>query len=316
MTMEIRELRAKWQSYRQRLLRADYNQADEQLKLVIYFADHNPVIGNILNQLRTNPVYNSFNADEWIAGRKDADVMGAGDTNLGFSLDEEERTVQILKVLERAGRNGNLWGLGTKTYGGRDSALINYVRSAIEVFFEPFYNFIDNELRSMESLISPSDIMKQMQSLVDNTTSTQYPQTHKLLTDAYRQLFTLTATDSDSSWYQIGYSCRHVLIKFANETFDPNYVSVGQDQPKGDDAKEKLKWIVRYFLKQGEAGDRYREAIEDIVQANWKFVNNFGHRQESATQEDAKLAVIYTYLTISIVDNIISIQKTKKTSEG
>lgn len=307
MTTEIRDLRAKWQNYRQALLRADYNHADEQLARAMYFADHSPLIAGILNRIRSTPMYNQFDAEQWSAGRRDANVFGAGNTNLGFSLDEEERAAQHLKVLEMTVQKGDngLLSLGTKTYGGGSTRYVDYVHSAIEVIFDPFYQFIDTELRSMESLITPTDMIGQIQSLVDSMTSIRYAQTHKLLTDAYRQLFTLTADSSGVSWFQLGYTCRHVLIQFANEVFDPRYVPEGQPQPKGDDAKEKLKWTVRRALKQEGAGDQYRGAIEKIVQANWDFVNSVGHRQKSATEADARLAVIYTYLTISVVDSLI-----------
>lgn len=305
MTTEIRDVREKWQNQRQALLRSDYNHADEQLARAIYFANNNPLIDGILHRLRSIPIYGEFDANVWLAGRGSADVMGAGKTSTGFSLDEEERAAQSLKVLEMAVQKGemSLWGIGTTTYGGRSSNLVDYVQSAVEVIFEPFYRYIDAELRSMESLISPTDIINQIQSLVDSSSSTQYPMTHKLLTDAYRQLFTLTADSSGTSWNQMGYACRHVFLQFANEIFDPEYVPNGQVQPKGDDAKEKLKWTVRYFLKQTDAGSQYREAMEAIVQANWDFVNSLGHRQKTTTEEDARLAVIYTYLTISVVDN-------------
>lgn len=308
MTFEIRDLRSKWQNYRQALIRADYNHADEQLARAIFFADHNPLIAGILNRVRATPKYSQFNADAWFAGRNDADVFGAGDTNLGFSLDEDERVAQHLQVLEMTVNRGDggLWSLGTKTYGGGSTLLVDYVHSAIEVLFDPFYHFIDDELRSMESLITPTDMVNQIQSLVDIATSLRYPETHKLLTDAYRQLFSLKADSTGASWYQLGYTCRHVLIQYANEVFEPAYVSEGQLQPKGDDAKEKLKWAVRYALKHEGAGDQYRAAIENIVQVNWDFVNSVGHRQRSATEDDARLAVTYTYLTISIVDHVLS----------
>ena len=78
------------------------------------------------------------------------------------------------------------------------------------------------------------------------------------------------------------------------------------DQPKGDDAKAKLKWMARHYLREAGAGDRYRESIEGIIEANWDFVNAAGHRQTSATQEDARLAVIYTYLTVVVIDRILT----------
>jgi hypothetical protein len=305
VTTEIRDIRAKCQNYRQTLLRADYNHADEELARTIYFADHTPIIAGVLHQLRSTSTYRLFDPLVWLQSRRPAYVLGSGHSNLGFSLDESERSIQCLKVLEFSieKRQNGLLSIGETTYGGSSTKYTDHVHSAIEVIFDPFYHYVDSELRSLESLITPTDIINQVQSLVDGESSINYPQTHKLLTDAYRQLFTLTAASTGMSWNKAGYSCRDVLIQFANEIFDPEYVPKDQEQPKGDDAKAKLKWVVRHFLKQDGAGDRFREAIEDIVQANWDFINSVGHRQKSATEEDARLAVIYTYLTISIVDN-------------
>jgi hypothetical protein len=307
VTTEIRDLRAKWQNQRQILLRADHNHADEQLARALYFANNNPLIAGVLNSIRSLPIYQGFDANNWLKDRGSADVLGAGKTSSGFSLNEEEQVAQCLRVLEMAVQKGemSLWGIGTTTYAGSSSKLVDYIHSALEVIFDPFYHYVDDELRSMESLISPTDIMNQVQSLVESTISVQYSQTHKLLTDAYRQLFSLTADSTGASWFQMGYTCRTVLIQFANEVFKPEYIPAGQEQPKGDDAKNKLKWTARQYLKQDGAGDQYREAIESIVQANWDFVNSVGHRKQFATPEDARLAVVYTYLTISIIDQLI-----------
>jgi hypothetical protein len=53
---------------------------------------------------------------------------------------------------------------------------------------------------------------------------------------------------------------------------------------------------------------RYRGVIEHITEANWEFINNLGHRKD-ASELDARLGVIYTYLTIWIIDNQIKLQK-------
>lgn len=311
MTNEIRDLRVKWQNQKQALHKADYNHADEELARALYFADNTPIISNIFQQLRLTSEYQEFSAENWLNKRGDADVMGAGQTNLNFSLDDFERAAQCLKVLELAvarfnNRQDGLYTVGITTYGGSSSKLIVRIRSAIEVIFDPFFHYVDSELRSCETLVTPTDIMREVQSLVDSATSTRYPNTHKLLTDTYRQLFNLSATSTGESWNQVGYNCRHVLIQFASEIFDPSYVPEKNEQPKGDDAKEKLKWTVRYFLRLTNSGNRYREALESIVKANWDFINSLGHRQKSATEYDAHLSVTYTYLTISIVDDVIS----------
>lgn len=157
----------------------------------------------------------------------------------------------------------------------------------------------------METLITPVDVIGDIQALVDTEASVRYPETLKVLVDAYRQLFSLSAAGTAVSWNQVGFSCRQALITFAAEVFDASFVLQEEEQPKGDDAQAKLKWTVRFHLRSGDAGDRYRESLEKIVEANWRFVNSLGHRQPSATEPDARLALIYTYLTIWLVDGVI-----------
>lgn len=308
--MEIRELRARWQTYRQNLLRADYNHADEELARALYFADKNPLLASVLAQLRMSNIYQTFDADAWLAGRGPAFVQQSGHTNVGFSLDDSERAAQCLKVLElaleRFRQSGDgLLSVGETTYGGMGNLMINSIRSAIEVVFDPFHHYVDAELRSRETLLTPLDIVQDIQQLVDTNASVRYPETHKLLLDTYGLLFSLTAGSAGEAWNQVGYRCRDVLIRFANEVFDPVYVPEGQAQPQTDNVKEKLKWVARHFLKQAEAGDRYREQIEAIVRTNWDYISTFAHRQKSTTETDARLAVIYTYLTIWLIDGLV-----------
>lgn len=55
--------------------------------------------------------------------------------------------------------------------------------------------------------------------------------------------------------------------------------------------------------------------MEHIAEANWEFINNLGHRKD-ASELDARLGVIYTYLTIWIIDNQIKLQKTPSRSDS
>jgi hypothetical protein len=311
MAMEIREVRTQWQNCRQELLRADYNHADEALARALYFADNTPIVKSVLMQLRQSQIYKDFDPDKWLNGRSNAGCSGCGQTTLGFSLDEKERAAQSLSVLESArdrfakGGDG-LWKIGITTYGGGSSKLVDSVRSAIDVIFNPFYAFLDKELRTLETLITPVDIMNQIQSLVDSEASMHFPETHKLLVNAYGQLFNLSAKSGGTSWNEIGYKCRDIIIAFSKEVFDPSFVPDGQEMPKEDDAGNKLKWTARRYLKEEDVGDRYRESVEKIIESNLRFVNVLGHRKNTANEFDARLGVIYTYLTIWIMNNIIA----------
>ncbi|MGA9100281.1 MAG: hypothetical protein WB392_15265 [Methanotrichaceae archaeon] len=310
--MEIREVRSQWQSYRQELMRADYNHADEVLARAIYFADNTPIVRNVLTKLRQTQIYKDFNTEGWLSGRSMAGCSGCGQTNLGFSLEEQERAAQSLKVLELAvnhfKRGGDgLWKIGLTTYGGSSSKIADHVQSAVDNIFNPFYSYVDKELRVQETLITPVDIMNQIQDLVDTEASIRYPETNKLLVDAYKQLFTLSAKP-DGAWNVVGYKCRDTMIAFAKEVFEPRFMPEEEAQPKDDDVKSKLKYTARFHLKENGCGEMHRGAIENIIEANWEFINNLGHRRDTS-ESDARLGVIYTYLTIWVVDNEIKSQK-------
>ena len=140
---------------------------------------------------------------------------------------------------------------------------------------------------------------------MDTEASVHYPQTNKLLVDAYGQLFSSSTKPIDASWNEVGYKCRDTMIDFAKEVFEPTFLPEDQEMPKEEDAGNKFKWTARYYLKAEASGDRYRESIEKIIESNWRFINSLGHRRDSANEFDARLAVIYTYLTIWLMDNII-----------
>ena len=145
--VEIRDLRAKWQIYRQMLLRADYNQADEELARAMYFASNQPLISSICDELRHTVAYAEFDAGKWLEGRGIAGTIGAGRTNLGLALDERERAGQLLCILEWAVEtyqaDGDALGkIGMTTYAGSSTKLIDHIRNAVEVIFDPFYFYI------------------------------------------------------------------------------------------------------------------------------------------------------------------------------
>lgn len=300
MSKEIEYIRDDWQRHKQQLFQADFNHVDEEFKRIINFANNNQIIANILNKLRDSEPYKSMDIVEWINKHENKASI-----SLGLSIDDFERYAQSLKIIDWIIEEAKeLFRIGTLTYMGRSTKQIDYIHNALENIFVPLYNYVDLELKKVETLITPIDILEEIKSIVDNKVDLRYPETYNLLIDLYKQLFNLTASGSEVSWYQIGYNCRTVLTKFANEIFDSSYLLEDQDQPKKDDARDKLKLTARFLLRSSEVGDRYVGSIEKIIQANWDFVSNIGHRGVSTTEKDAKLAVIYTYLTIYLLDSL------------
>lgn len=154
MSETIRGVMLGWQNCRQSLLRADYNQADEELARTIHFAKNTEPIKQIIEDLQSTELYQKFDADGWLAGRGCASVLGCGKTNLGFSYDQKEFVAQCLKVLELS---VNHWSKGEDglikigfTVNCGSGKFNEMIKTVIDYIFDPFYRYIDTELRSQE----------------------------------------------------------------------------------------------------------------------------------------------------------------------
>ena len=154
MSKTIRNIMLRWQNCRQSLLRADFNQADEELARAIYLAKNTEKIKQIIEDLQSTKIYQEFDAYGWLNRRGCAGTLGCGQTNLGFSYDEMEYAAQCLKVLELSidhstGDKSGLVEIGFTVNCG-SGKFIEMVRTVIDCIFDPFYRYIDAELRSLE----------------------------------------------------------------------------------------------------------------------------------------------------------------------
>jgi hypothetical protein len=150
----IRNILLRWQNCRQSLLRADFNQADEELARAIYIAKNTEAIKQIIEDLQSIEIYQEFDAEGWLNRRGRAGTFGCGQTNLGFSYNEEEYAAQCLKVLELSinhstGDKSGLIEIGS-TVNCRSAKYIEMIRTVIDYIFDPFYRYVDTELRSLE----------------------------------------------------------------------------------------------------------------------------------------------------------------------
>jgi len=154
----------RWQNCRQSLLRADYNQADEELARAIHFAKNTELIQQIIEDLQSTELYQTFDAEGWLAGRGFAGTFGCGQTNLGFSYDPKEFAAQCLKVLELSinhstkGKSG-LIEIGSTVNCCGSGKFNEMVKTAIDYIFDPLYRYIDTELRSL-AMEAPENIQK------------------------------------------------------------------------------------------------------------------------------------------------------------
>jgi hypothetical protein len=288
MEKNIQTIRLRLQKRKNALLRTDHNRCGSDLSIFLKFLDEEPVLRNILE------------SQQLIGYELDFETWRGEFREKGFNFphDECERAAMCLAILKHYAVVGNPWSLIVGIT--REGNLITLTRKFMEYFARPLYEYLDEQVQMRQDMITSKDVMKETQALVDGRLGRVYPDVQRGLQQAYRDLF---AADAPEACQNVARTCRQTLIAFANEVYQPEFLPDSEKQPKGDDATNKLKYTVRHAV-DGSARDRYSRAWEDLIEANWKFVNAVTHLK-SASQEDAKASVIYTYLTISQVGRLL-----------
>lgn len=299
-----------WSRAYSRLRSVQFDQADEELARMLGSGNEDPVIGVALEQLRATPAYEDFDVDSWLGDRASTSSLGTGRTNLGLSLVERDMVAQCLKICEWCAqhfdqRTYGLVSIGRTIYVGKRGRYDDHARSTIASVVKPVYEWVRHTFGRLAGSATPDVTMHEIASLVDRVVPARYPKTDAIFKVAQNQIQSLLAGEG-GTWSDLGYSCRDTLKEFASEVYDPTYLPASEPSVKSGDAKAALKWTVRWFLRKGRSGGRYREGVEKVVTANWTYVNAVGHRRKSATEEDARLALMYTYLTIWLVDRFRS----------
>ena len=109
----------------------------------------------------------------------------------------------------------------------------------------------------------------------------------------------LGAAEDATAYANIGNACLLAIIALANELYKPFMLPGNVEPPKGDDARQKLKYVARCFAP-GQAA-RQNDGLDDFIAGTWKLITqgSFGydtglkHRQH-ATRIDAEVAVVLT----------------------
>jgi hypothetical protein len=266
---EIRFIRAKLQTRKNSILKAGRESAGTSLRSFLLFLSDSPVLSMIVQSL---PAY-EYNEPALIE-KLQRDSLGLPD-------DDRLRASMCLAVLKANSEDEKLekFALNFLGAGGKWDEMI--------------HSFLDEQLAERETWISPADIAYDVQSLVDNTVAEIWPAVVERLQSAYQLLFSAT---TGNEFAAIGNVCRDALIEVGKEVFREEYVPEGAEQPKRDDARS----LVRHALRRGlpGPGKTYRDAVDAMFRATWDYVVVLVHRGSSATMDDARQAVIYTYLAV------------------
>lgn len=110
---------------------------------------------------------------------------------------------------------------------------------------------------------------------------------HTALDVARREL---DAAEGSTSFANIGNSCRAALIALGNELYEPHMLPEGHTEPKGDDAKAKLSYLLKHYLA-GRSED-YRTGFIRAIEGAWGMSVGLTHRKK-ATREEAEAVLAF-----------------------
>jgi hypothetical protein len=100
------------------------------------------------------------------------------------------------------------------------------------------------------------------------------------------------ASDSADS-QDVGNRCRDVVIALGHAVYDPVRHAVdGEPMPRADDAKNRLKHVVRSVFA-GSRYERLRSVVVNTIDGTWQLVTGLVHRVDAEPVE-AAVAVLNT----------------------
>lgn len=277
--MEIRLIRKQLQTRKDELLSVNFALAEKRLADFLNYINNNQLISNIISKL---PNYTN-DWDKW-----ESSLWNSMDYEI--PEDEALATKMCFDVLVRY--KGKVQDISLN-FNHSSRNITDHIQAYFETFVPFLYEYLDNELQEMETIVSPIDMIKESQELVDDKTSENFPDINLRLMELYKKLFTAETSDD---FVGIANSCRTIIIDFASQTYRAEYKPKEQEEPKGDDAKHKLTYTYK-FLHNGYS-KTYIEGKNHIINGIWKVISSLVHRKKIQKRE-IKECVLLTYLLIN-----------------
>lgn len=278
--MEIRAIRLELQQKKNTLLYADHTVADKRLTDFLNFLDKNAIINQILTKLpETNIKWDEWEQSLWRA------------MDYGFPEEEDKTARMCYDVLKRY-KGQSLINIASNFHTNSYN-ITDLEQKYFETFVPFLFEYLDKKLLEAETLISPTDIVDEIQGIVDETTLEKYPEIHKRLVDVYKKLY---IAETNDDYRGIANICRSIIIDFANNIFKESYLPANIPSPQEDNAKDKLKYTYRHFSKKKNT--QYQKAKESIILEAWNLVSACVHRK-NIQESEIKECVLFTYLIIN-----------------
>ncbi len=109
---------------------------------------------------------------------------------------------------------------------------------------------------------------------------------------------------------RIAFDCREILKDFTDAIFKEEYLQNDESKPKRNQTKNKLRYTLRALKIESETTRRMLETQIEYLSNYFDNLDSFIQKNAHpdgfvVTKEDAKRCVIYTYLVIADVLNVL-----------
>lgn len=145
----------------------------------------------------------------------------------------------------------------------------------------------------------PEGLAQEKRNLVDTKVSQAYPEAVGHLKNAHDALWVKQPGDN---WSVVGHNCWDALDAFAKAIYRPEYAPREREQPTDDQFKNKLTFTV--------SANTNEEELQQLLIALTNKTVDYAYRarrhDKQTTQAEAKRCVLYTYLLISEIYELLN----------
>ena len=277
--MEIRTIRLELQQKKENLLYSDFRVADKRLKDFLNLINNTPILSKEIENIPTT----NIQWEEW-----EKSLWNAMD--YGFPEKEDQTARMCYDILTRY-QGQNLINI-SHNFHTSSRKIADHVQTYLETFVPFLYEYLDRRLINIETLITPIDMIQEIQELVEEDTLEKNPEINRRLNDAYKKLYTAETNDD---YKGIANICRGIIIDFASSIFKDEFVPTNVEVPQKDNAKDKLKYTYRHFAKKKSS--QFKKGRLKTILGTWEMIASTVHRK-NIQKPEIKECVLFTYLII------------------
>jgi hypothetical protein len=278
--IEIRTIRLELQQKKDNLLYADFRVVNKRLKDFLNFINDTPILKREIESIPTS----NIQLEEWEKSLWNA-------TDYGFPEEEDQTARMCYDILNRY-KGQKLIDISRNFYTTSSTKITDHVQSYLETFVPFLYEYLDKRLINAETLITPIDIIKDTQELVDSETLKKFPEINRRMNNAYRKLY---SAETNDDYKGVANICRGIIIDFTSSIFKEEFVPINVKVPQEDNAKDKLKYTYRHFAKKKNS--QFKKGREQTILGTWEMIASTVHRK-NIQEYEIKECILFTYLII------------------